>query len=58
MSHSPPVTPEQIAALPPEFQAILRAVIDHYEKRIAALEAEIASLKKKSPRNSSLPPSA
>ena len=57
MSHSPPVTPEQIAALPPEFQAILRAVIDHYEKRIAALEAEIASLKK-SPRNSSLPPSA
>ncbi len=57
MSHvPPPVTPEQIAALPPEFQAILRAVIDHYEKRIAALEAEIAALKK-TPRNSSLPPS-
>ncbi len=31
-------------------------MIDHYEKRIAALEAEIASLKK-TPRNSSLPPS-
>lgn len=57
MSHRPlPVTPEQIAALPPEFQALLRAVIDHYEKRIADLEAEIAALKK-TPRNSSLPPS-
>jgi transposase len=52
----PPVTAEQIAALPPEFRALLQAVIDHYEKRIAALEAEIAALKK-SPRNSSLPPS-
>jgi transposase len=52
----PPVTPEQIAALPPEFRALLQAVIDHYERRIAALEAEIAALKK-TPRNSSLPPS-
>ena len=52
----PPITAEQIAALPPEFQALLQAVIDHYEKRIAALEAEIAALKK-TPRNSSLPPS-
>lgn len=56
MSNAPPVTAEQIAALPPEFRALLQAVIDHYEKRIAALEAEIAALKK-SPRNSSLPPS-
>jgi len=52
----PPVTPEQIAALPPDFRALLQAVIEHYEKRIAALEAEVAALKK-SPRNSSLPPS-
>lgn len=52
-----PVTAEQLAALPPDFRAILEAVIGHYEKRIAALEAEIASLKK-TPRNSSLPPSA
>lgn len=52
----PPVSPEQIAALPPEFQALLRAVIDHYERRIAALEAELAAVKK-TPRNSSLPPS-
>jgi len=53
---SPPVTPEQLAALPPEFRALLQAVIDHYEKRIAALEVEVAALKK-TPRNSSLPPS-
>lgn len=46
-----------MAALPPEFRALLQAVIDHYERRIAALEAEIAALKK-SPRNSSLPPSS
>jgi transposase len=55
-SPPPPVTPEQIAALPPEFRALLQAVIDHYERRIADLEAEIATLKK-TPRNSSLPPS-
>lgn len=53
---SPPVTAEQLAALPPEFRVLLQAVIDHYEKRIAALEAEVATLKK-TPRNSSLPPS-
>jgi transposase len=59
----PPVTPEQIAALPPEFRALLQAVIDHYEKRIAVLEADLAAVKqelagiKKTPRNSSLPPS-
>lgn len=56
MSLGPPITPEQIAALPPEFRALLQAVIDHYEKRISALEAEIAALKK-TPRNSSVPPS-
>lgn len=57
MSPAPrPITLEQIAALPPEFQVLLQAVIDHYEKRITALEAEVAALKK-SPRNSSLPPS-
>ncbi len=52
----PPITPEQLAALAPEFRALLQAVIEHYEKRIAALEADVASLKK-TPRNSSLPPS-
>ena len=56
MSLPPPITPEEIAALPPEFQALLRAMIDHYERRIAALEAEVAAAKK-TPRNSSVPPS-
>lgn len=54
---SPPITPEQLAALPPEFQAILRAIIEHYEARIAVLEAELAAARK-TPRNSSLPPSS
>jgi transposase len=54
---SSPITPEQLAALPPEFQAILRAVIEHYERRIAELETELNRLKK-TPRNSSLPPSS
>jgi transposase len=49
----PPITPEQLASLPPDFQALLRAVIDHYERRIAELEARLG----KSPQNSSLPPS-
>ena len=63
LSH-PAVTPEQIAALPPDFRALLLAVIDHYERRTAALESELAAVKnelagvKKTPRNSSLPPSA
>ena len=54
---SPPITPEQLAALPPEVRAIIQAIIDHYERRIAELEAEISRLKK-TPRNSSLPPSS
>jgi transposase len=59
----PPITPEQIAALPPEFRALLQAVIDHFEERVAGLEAELTAVKaelaatKKTPRNSSLPPS-
>ncbi len=57
MSLPSPIMPEQLAALPPEFQALLRAVIDYYEGRIAALEAELAATQK-TPRNSSLPPSS
>ena len=59
----PPVTSEQIAALPPEFRVLLLAVIDHYEQKIAGLEAELAAVRagreatQKTPRNSSLPPS-
>jgi transposase len=58
-----PMTPEQIAALPPEFRALLQAVIDRFERRIAELESELTAVKaelaatKKTPRNSSLPPS-
>jgi len=52
----PPITLEQLQALPPEFRALVVAIIDHYEQRIAKLEAELAAAKK-SPRNSSLPPS-
>jgi len=55
-----PITPEQLAALPPEFRGLLEAVIVHYEARIAQLEKRIAELEGqlgKSPQNSSLPPS-
>lgn len=51
-----PVTPEQLQALPPDIEALIVAIIDHYEQRITKLEAELAALKK-TPRNSSLPPS-
>lgn len=63
MSTVPPVTADQLAALPPEFRALLQTVIDHFEMRITGLEAELTTVKaelaatKKSPRNSSLPPS-
>lgn len=53
---SPPITPEQLDALAPEVRAVVQAIIQHYERRIAELEQEVASLKK-TPHNSSLPPS-
>ena len=52
----PPITPEQLAALPPEFRVLLQTVIGHYEARIARLEADLAAARK-TPANSSLPPS-
>lgn len=52
----PPITPEQLQALPPDVQTLIVSIINHYEQRIAKLEAELAGLKK-TPRNSSLPPS-
>ena len=54
-SAHPPITPEQLAALSPEMQVLIRAIVDHYERRISALEAEVKALKK-TPQNSSLPP--
>jgi transposase len=52
---SPPITREQLAALPPEVRAVVQVIVDHYERQIAELKAEIGRLKK-TPRNSSLPP--
>jgi transposase len=54
MSLPPPISAEQLAALPPEIQALVQAIIDHYERRIAELEARLG----KTPQNSSLPPSS
>jgi transposase len=51
----PPITPEQRAALPPEFQTIRRRVIAHFEARLARLEAELAAARK-TPQKSSPPP--
>ena len=51
------ITPNNFVSLPPELSAIVRSLIDHYEARIAALEAELAAARK-TPRNSSLPPSS
>jgi transposase len=54
MSLPRPITSEQLASLPPEFQALIQAVIEYYEGRIAELEARLG----KTPQNSSLPPSS
>src|SRR3970040_60105 len=59
----PPITPEQLAALPPEIRAVVQALIDHYEGQLAVLQAEKEALRaelaqaQKNPRNSSKPPS-
>ena len=52
-----PITPEQLAALPPEARAVVQAILEYYERQLAELKAEIQRLKK-TPRNSSLPPSS
>ena len=53
----PPIPSEEMAALPPEFRALLQREIDHYERRNAAIEAELRAVRK-TPQNSSLPPSS
>jgi transposase len=52
---SPPITPEQLAALPPEARKVVVALIQYYEQRIALLEDELKGFRK-TPQNSSLPP--
>ena len=54
--HGPSISTEQMAALPPEFRSLLQLVIDHHERRIAELDAELKALKK-TPQNSLQPPS-
>lgn len=59
MSQAPLVTEDRIAGQPAEAQAIIRllpARIEEQDRRIAELEARLA-VGKKTPRNSSLPPS-
>ena len=60
MSQAVLVAEDVIARQPPEAQAVIHlllARIAEQDRRIAALEAEVAALKK-TPRNSSLPPSS
>lgn len=58
-----PISPEQLAALPPEIRAVVQALIDHYEAQLGVLRAEIERLQtelaqaRKNSRNSSKPPS-
>ena len=59
----PPISSEQLAALPPEIRAVVQALIDHYEGRLGVLRAENEALRselaqaQKNSRNSSKPPS-
>lgn len=60
MSQPVLVTEDMLAQQPPEAQAIIRALLERIaeqDRRIAVLEAELAGFKK-TPRNSSLPPSS
>jgi len=42
----PPITPEQLSALPPEIRALVQAIIDHYERQLGELRAELAAARK------------
>jgi hypothetical protein len=55
-----PLPSELWERMPPDIQAAIWVVVDSYERRIAALEAEVAELKERlgqNSQNSSRPPS-
>lgn len=58
MGMEPIITEEIIARQPPEAQAIIRALLARVAKLEAELEELRRQLKKKTPQNSSLPPSS
>jgi len=61
MRREPPLPQQLWDRIPPDIQPALRVLIEGYECRIGALEAEVAELKerlKQNSRNSSRPPSA
>src|SRR5258707_10042752 len=53
----PPFTVEEIQALPPDTQNLIQRIIDYYEQIVTDLKATLDG-GKKTPRNSSLPPSS
>jgi transposase len=61
MRREPPLPAELWDRIAPEIQAAIWALVDGYERRIAALEAEVAELRERlnqTSQNSSRPPSA
>ena len=61
MHREPPVPPELWEQIPAQVQAVLWVVIDSYERRLNALEAEVRELREQLGRpsqHSSQPPSA
>ena len=61
MHREPPLPKELWDQIPPHLQAALWVMVEGYERRIAALEAEVAELKvrlNQNSQNSSRPPSA
>jgi transposase len=61
MPRTPPLPPELWEQIPPAVQALLLMIIEGYERRITALEREVAELKeqvRRTSQNSSKPPSS
>src|SRR5437868_14785453 len=61
MRREPPLPQELWDQLPPQLQATIWVMVEGYERRITALEAEVAELKERlnqNSQNSSRPPSS